>query len=138
MQLVRLPNALGAINETMLLGDAVIAPKGRQVFVSGQVSVDDDLNVVHDTLDAQMAQCYANLDKLLTQAGAEFRNVLQLMMFVHKDAALPGDQLFDIIKRLNLKHNPEGRPSCTAVYVEGLALDGLLMELQAVAVIPDP
>lgn len=137
MQIIRLPNALGDTNEQLLLGDAVIAPKGRLVFVSGQVSVNDALEVVGTTLQEQMAQCYANVDRVLTQAESSFQHAVQLMMFIHKQCKMDASDLFALITTLNRKYNPDGRPSCTAVYVEALALEGLLLELQVVAVIPD-
>ncbi|WP_421717984.1 RidA family protein [Algiphilus sp.] len=131
-----MPNALGKANDDMGLGDAVIVSAPRTLYVSGQVSVNEDLEIVGTTLPEQMRQAYKNVAAVLDQAGARFQDVVQMQMFIDKTAAVKGADFFKIIEDCNREFNPEGRPACTGVFVDSLAIDGLLIEVQVIAAMP--
>ena len=56
---------------------------GDTIYLSGQVSHDDQGNIVGlGDMEAQMRQAYANVEKVLAQYGATFDNVVDELLFV--------------------------------------------------------
>jgi 2-iminobutanoate/2-iminopropanoate deaminase len=56
---------------------------GDTVYVSGQVSHDDNGNIVGPgNMEAQMRQAYANIRKVLAQYGATMDNIVDEILFV--------------------------------------------------------
>jgi 2-iminobutanoate/2-iminopropanoate deaminase len=109
--------------------DAVRA--GQLVFVSGCVPVDAEGQLVGGAdVVAQARQVFANMSAILTAAGADFGDVVKVTVY-----------LTDIDDRPRI--NPvrqevfgPARPASTLVEVSGLAIPGALIEVDAVAVVP--
>jgi 2-iminobutanoate/2-iminopropanoate deaminase len=109
--------------------DAVRA--GDLLFVSGCVAVDEHGDVVGEgDVVAQARQVFANIGLVLAAAGATFADVAKVTTF-----------LVDIDDRTRI--NPvrqevfgEARPASTLVEVSALVLPELLIEVEAVAVLP--
>jgi 2-iminobutanoate/2-iminopropanoate deaminase len=56
---------------------------GDTIYVSGQVSHDDDGNIVgRGDMEAQMRQAYSNIKKLLAHYGATMENIVDEILFV--------------------------------------------------------
>jgi 2-iminobutanoate/2-iminopropanoate deaminase len=56
---------------------------GDTIYVSGQVSHDDDGNIVgQGHMEAQMRQAYANIQKLLAKYGTTMENIVDEIIFV--------------------------------------------------------
>jgi enamine deaminase RidA (YjgF/YER057c/UK114 family) len=112
---------------------AVRAGSTRTIYVSGQVSVDADNNVVgHGDLAQQAEVALENLSKALAAAGATPADVVRLGIYI-KD--YQRDQA-DIISAALRKRFVAGRmPASTWLGVASLALDELLIEIDATAVI---
>jgi len=109
--------------------------RGKLIFVSGQVSWDDKGKVVHaGDLRAQTRQTFENVKTALAAAGATFDNVLKFTIYVvNLDRAK-----WKIVGEERAKYiNPERAPASTMVGVPGLVLEDLLVEVEAIAVIPD-
>ena len=61
----------------------VTSTGGKTIYVSGQVSVDEHGQVVgKGDLKAQTEQTFANLEVALTAAGASFRDVVKMNLYV--------------------------------------------------------
>ena len=109
----------------------VVAGTGRLVSISGQVAFDESGQLVgRDDPEAQARQVFENLRRCLAAAGATFDHVIKLTYFVTDLASMNAirrvrDELID----------PSRLPSSSAVRVAGLVLPGLLMEIEALAVI---
>src|SRR5215213_6451142 len=59
------------------------AKVGDTIYVSGQVSHDEEGNIVGlKDIDAQMRQAYTNIQKVLAQYGATMDNVVDEVLFV--------------------------------------------------------
>ena len=109
--------------------DAVRA--GRLLFVSGCVPVDGAGALVGgDDVVAQARQVFRNVGDVLAAAGASFRDVVKITVF-----------LTDIDDRAAV--NPvrrevfgDARPASTLVEVSRLAVPGAKLEVEAVAVLP--
>jgi len=112
----------------------VVTATGRQVFVSGQVALDEDGKLVGegDAL-AQARQAFGNIARCLAAAGAGLEHLVKVTVFVTDIAHLAGvrtawDELLD----------PRHAPASSAVQVAGLFRPDLLLEIEAYAIVPEP
>jgi enamine deaminase RidA (YjgF/YER057c/UK114 family) len=102
-------------------------------LLSGQVSVDAGNNVVgHGDLARQAQIALENLSKALAAAGATPGDVVRLGIYV-KD--YKQDQAAVISKALRHTFVAERMPTSTWLGVSSLALDEILIEIEATAVI---
>lgn len=111
----------------------VVAPATKVVTISGQISTDTEGKVVHKgDLKAQTERVFENLRIALSAAGATFDDVVDTTIFVvnfkHED--LPA--IREVRARYLPSRNP---PASTLIGVTGLALEGLLIEIEATAVL---
>ena len=107
---------------------------GKQVFVSGQVSLDAEGNLVgKGDLKTQTEMVFENLRKALAAAGATPQDIVKLTTYVvgfkPSDLAI----LRDVRSRA---FGDTALPASTLVGVQALARDGLLVEIEAIAVVP--
>lgn len=110
----------------------VVAAGSKIIYVSGQVPVDGDGNIVGDDLASQAEQVFKNLQTCLAAAGATFADVTKTMTFVVDFK--PEHRA--IIGEVREKFLPPGnRPASTLLGVQALARPGLLIEIEATAVI---
>ena len=107
----------------------VTAP-ARVVYIAGQLGVDRDGKVVGD-FRRQAAQTFENLKTALAAVGAEFRHVVKLNNYLVDRAYLP---TFREVRDGYLAEND--RPASTTIAISGLAREGALIEIEAVAVLP--
>jgi enamine deaminase RidA (YjgF/YER057c/UK114 family) len=110
----------------------VLAARGsRLVLVAGQISVDRDGRVVAPgDLAAQTRQVFENLRAALAAAGATFDDVVKLNYYV---VGFRPDQLATI-REVRGRYLPaDAPPAATLVGVTALAMDGLLIEVEATA-----
>jgi enamine deaminase RidA (YjgF/YER057c/UK114 family) len=107
----------------------VTAP-GRIVYIAGQLGVDRDGKVVGD-FRRQAVQTFENLKTALAAVGAQFRHVVKLNNYLVDRAHLP---TFREVRDSYLAEND--RPASTTIAISGLAREGALIEIEAVAVLP--
>ena len=111
---------------------AVSVPAGRLVFVSGQVAWDADERLVATDLPGQAAAAMANLQRALAAAGAELRHVTALRIYIVGE---PPDTS-GVSAALRASFPVREGPAATWIRVSGLEGDGLLVEIEATAVVP--
>jgi len=112
---------------------AVEARGNRTIYISGQVALDRQGNVVGPgDMSAQAEQVFKNLQAALAAAGASFDDVVKLGFFV-----VDISQMQAVREVRNRFLNPERLPASTAVEVKGLVRKELLVEVEAVAVLAD-
>jgi len=105
----------------------------RTIYVSGQVSVDPHNNIVGvGDLSRQAEVALQNLSKALAAGGATPADVVRLGIYV-KD--YQRDQAAVISSALRKTFVAGRMPTSTWLGVSSLALDGLLIEIEATAVI---
>ena len=107
----------------------VTAP-GRIVYIAGQLGVDGDDKVVGD-FRRQAVQTFENLKTALAAVGAQFRHVVKFNNYLVDRAHLP---TFREVRDGYLAEND--RPASTTIAISGLAREGALIEIEAVAVLP--
>ncbi|MGH3496983.1 MAG: RidA family protein [Nocardioidaceae bacterium] len=100
------------------------------VQLSGQVSVDADGNLAGaDDFDAQARQCFDNLITVLDQAHATLADVVKFTVYLTDITRLPD------YGRIKAGHIQGQQPASTAIEVAALAIPGLMIELDATAVL---
>jgi reactive intermediate/imine deaminase len=107
----------------------VDAPAGRIVYVSGQVPLDENGELVGPgDLDAQVRQVFENLSRALEAAGASWSEVVKLNYFVRDVSRL------ESVRTIRNEYvDTERPPASTLVEVSGLFRDDVLIEIDAVA-----
>jgi enamine deaminase RidA (YjgF/YER057c/UK114 family) len=105
---------------------------GRPVYIAGQVALDPTGELVgRGDLRAQARQVFENLRVALESVGAGFDQVVKLNVYLLDATQLP------VVREVRNEYvNTTRPPASTAVQVGGLALEGLLIEVEAVAVVP--
>jgi enamine deaminase RidA (YjgF/YER057c/UK114 family) len=107
----------------------VTAP-ARIVYIAGQLGVDRDGKVVGE-FRQQAVQTFENLKTALAAVGADFRHVVKLNNYLVDRAHLP---TFREVRDSYLAE--KDRPASTTIAISGLAREGALIEIEAVAMVP--
>jgi 2-iminobutanoate/2-iminopropanoate deaminase len=109
---------------------AVVVPLGDRsmVFVSGEVGRDASGKVVAGSFDAEVRQCFANLEFALQRAGAGFKDVVRITAYVKDLADYP------VYAQIRNEIFGAEWPASASVGVSDLLL-GARIEIDAVAVV---
>jgi enamine deaminase RidA (YjgF/YER057c/UK114 family) len=111
----------------------VEARGGRTLYVSGQIALDEDGNLVGPgDFGAQVVQVFENLKARLEEGGATFKDAVKLNYYL-TDASDP-KTLRDTRNRYL---NVEQPPASTLVVVKQLFREEFLVEIEAVAAVGD-
>ena len=105
---------------------------GQTIYLAGQIALDASRNLVgRDDFRAQAVQVFENIKTALAAVGADFSHVGKLNYYLLDRTQAP---LLREVRDLYV--NIETPPASTLVEVSGLALEGLLLEIEAIAVLP--
>ena len=109
---------------------AVIA-QGRTLYVAGQVPIDADGEVVGADAATQARQVLSNLAAVLEAASATLADVVKTTVYLtnRDDRAAVGE-----VRRAHFAGDP---PANTLVVVASLADPRYLVEIEAIATLPD-
>ena len=106
---------------------------GKMVFISGQVAVDKDGKLVGPgDLETQIRQAASNLKLALEAAGATAADIVKTNTYIvnYKQAD------YSALREARAELFPSGEPpASTLVGVTSLAVDGLMVEMEAIAVV---
>jgi enamine deaminase RidA (YjgF/YER057c/UK114 family) len=107
---------------------------GNQIHVSGQVAFDASGAIIGpDDPKLQAEQCFRNIAELLAAGGATAADVVSLRCFL-----VDGDHYPGYAEAKNgFLADVAVPPAGTAVIVAGLLVPGLLMEIEAVAIVEE-
>lgn len=110
--------------------DAVRA--GGLLFVSGIVPVDAEGKLVGEGDVAEQArQVFRNMKLVLEAAGCGFDDIVKVVHYLLNVGDRPA------INPVRMEFFGDARPASTLVEVSALAIPGALLEIEAVAAIPD-
>jgi enamine deaminase RidA (YjgF/YER057c/UK114 family) len=125
--------------------DTLLAPRGythvvsvegarKMIFVAGQVAVDKAGKLVGaGDLPAQARQAAANVKQALAAAGATPANIVKMNAYIvnYKQSD------YSAMREARSVLFPEGTnpPASTLVGVTALAVDGLMIEIEAIAMV---
>ena len=111
----------------------VVAPQGRRVVISGQVSLDSHGNLIgKDDFEKQCIQVHENITKALAALGLTFDDVIRTDNYITDRKYLP--LLRKVRANYIYKDHP---PASTLLVVDGLFLPELMVEVSVEAILPD-
>ena len=127
---IRMLRAPGLMEPISHFSDAVIA--GRTLYVSGLVATNEAGEVIGagDVVE-QTRQIFRNLKSILDAAGAKPADVAKVTIFMRDVAQRP------LINPIRQEFFGPHRPASTLVEISRLVRDDLLLEIEAVAQLPD-
>jgi 2-iminobutanoate/2-iminopropanoate deaminase len=106
------------------------APAGRTVYVSGQVSMDAEGNVVGEgDIKLQTETVLEHVKAVLGEAGGGMDDVVKVTVFITDMG------LYDEIHEVRRRYFEEPFPASSMVEVSALIDPRLLIEIEAVAVV---
>ena len=127
LKTLRVPGLMEPISH---FSDAVIA--GKTLYVSGLVATDQKGSVVGTgDIVEQTRQIFRNLERILGAAGASPSDVAKVTIFMRDVTQRP------LINPVRQEFFGPHRPASTLVEVSRLVRDELLLEIEAVALLPD-
>jgi enamine deaminase RidA (YjgF/YER057c/UK114 family) len=102
---------------------------GRLVYIAGQLGIDRSGQVVGD-FRAQAVQTFENLKSALAAVGGSFQDVVKVNNYLIDMKDLP------VFREVRNSYLGEGDlPASTTIAIAGLAREGALLEVEAVAVL---
>jgi enamine deaminase RidA (YjgF/YER057c/UK114 family) len=102
----------------------------RLVYIAGQLGLDSDGKLSSD-FRLQAVQTFENLKAALAAVGAQFQHVVKFNNYLLDTKYLP---VFSQVRDSYLQDR--NRPASTTIAISGLAREGALLEIEAVAVLP--
>jgi aminoacrylate peracid reductase len=106
--------------------------RGNLLFISGTTATDDEGNLVGEgDIVAQTRQIFRRIGKILEAAGASFDDIVMTTDYITTTEGYRGTAE---VRREFFKN---GFPAATGVIVAGLLRPGALIEIDAIAVVPD-
>jgi enamine deaminase RidA (YjgF/YER057c/UK114 family) len=122
------------VNKPKAYSQVVKVNNGTMIFTSGVVADDAAGNIVgKGDLKAQVKQAFENLKIILAAAGAGFNDVVKMTYYV---VNYKPEQIL-LIREIRAGYLPaENPPASTLVGVAALFHADVLIEIEAVAVIP--
>ena len=107
-----------------------VVKAGNTVYISGQVSVDAQGNLVgRGDFAAQAAQVWENLGLALASVGASYQHLVKTSVF------LTDGRFRDGYAEVRTRYLGAAAPASTLLVVAGLASPDYLIELEGVAVL---
>jgi enamine deaminase RidA (YjgF/YER057c/UK114 family) len=102
----------------------------RLVYIAGQLGLDRDGKLSSD-FRLQAVQAFENLKAALAAVDAQFQHVVKLNNYLLDTKYLP------VFRQVRDSYLPDRNPpASTTIAISGLAREGALLEIEAVAVLP--
>ncbi len=106
--------------------------RGRTVYIAGQVAFDKSGNIVgKGDFAAQATQVFENLKLALAAAGATFDNLVKVTTFVTDLSQIQA------LREIRAKYYGKNAPASTLVQITQLASPAFMIEIEAIAVVPE-
>ena len=103
---------------------------GELVMCSGQAAIDEKGAIVGaGDFDAQLAQTFANITRVLAAAGSDLSKVVKVVIYLTDMSHFPK------IVEARQRYFTAPYPADTTVEVKGLALPELMVEIDVTAVV---
>lgn len=110
----------------------VVPANSRLVLIGGQNSVDKDGNLVDGDLGAQTTKALENLKLCLDAAGAGIQDLVKVSIYIVGDIDIrPGFEAW-----MKFAGQPTNPPLVTGLKVLALNRPGIIVEIEAMAVLP--
>jgi enamine deaminase RidA (YjgF/YER057c/UK114 family) len=127
---VRHINPDGLLRSPAFSQAVVVEQPAKTIYIGGQNGVDDSGTVVGPTVGEQAAQAYRNLATILASEGASLANIVHWTI-----AVVPGQSFADGVAAFQQVWDPADPPPAITVHVVAGLAPGVLVEIDAVAVV---
>jgi enamine deaminase RidA (YjgF/YER057c/UK114 family) len=105
----------------------------KHVFISGQVGVDAQKQLAGDGgFEAQTERAFENLGTALAGAGAAWKDVVKLTVYV---VSYEGARAAVIGRAIRSRFAPGELPACSLIGVQALAESRFAIEVEAIALV---
>lgn len=98
------------------------------LFIAGQAGIDESGQIM-EGLEAQVKQAFENIRRIVTDAGGSMANVVRITSYLRDMKAL------DVYTKIVSEFFAGNLAAATVVEVKALALEPLLVEVDAIAVL---
>lgn len=111
----------------------VVSGHVKTVYIGGQNAVNEACKIEGD-LKTQVRQIFKNMDRLLEATGASAEHVVKWNILALEGT--PVEEAFAVYQETwgKVQKNP---PAITVAFVAGLGRPGALVEIEAIAVVPE-
>lgn len=107
---------------------------GDTIYLAGQVALDRQGRVIGENdLQAQARQIFENMRTVLNKAGANFSDVVRLTNYFTGELSEESNRAYWKVRQ---EYFGNHRPASTGVQVKSLIYPTLLLEVDAIAVLP--
>jgi reactive intermediate/imine deaminase len=104
---------------------------GKTIYISGQIALDKDGNVVGaGNMKAQAEQVFKNLQAALDAAGAKFSDVVKMNTYITDMEQAPA------VREVRARYFGDTVPASTLVQVVHLARPEFMLEIEVIAAVP--
>jgi len=111
---------------------AVLVPAGPLLQISGQLPLDEHAQVVGAGIEEQVERVWLQIEGLLTSAGAGLADVFSVRAYT-----LDHTYVDAIVEARTRRFAGLTPPASALVVVAGLAVPGALVEIEALATVPE-
>ena len=102
----------------------------KLIFISGQAAISPEGQLVGaGDFEAQTQQVFENLREVLNSAGADFGSVVKITVYLTDVSKLRE------FAQIKARYIEGPQPASTAIGVTALALEGMMIEVEATAVV---
>ena len=110
-----------------------VTTPGRLIFIAGQTAINREGKLVSRDFHAQAMQVFENLKAALAAVGAGFNDVVKLNSYIIEAEHQP------ILREVRASYmkGADNLPASTSLCVRGFPRDGVLLEIEAIAVLPE-
>ena len=112
---------------------------GNLVFVGGQVALDEAGRVIAPgDVEVQTREVYRNIERVLNEAGGSLADIVKITSFLVYDGEPSGpafDGFWVRMATVRASFFPGDGPAGTGVIVRALVYPGLVIEVEAIAVL---
>ena len=99
------------------------------IFLAGMAAVNEKMEVSCTDIDDQVVDTFRNIEAQLAAAGATLEDIADMTVYM-KDIKAHGD----VVRRVRRELIPTAPPTSTMVGGADFTLDGLLVEIDVIAV----
>ena len=113
-----------------------ISARGRTIHLAGQIGWDNQARLVSDDLVAQIAQALRNIVDILACDGAGPEHIVNLVWWLgdRREYNARLGEIGQVYREIVGRHFP----AMSAIQIAGFVEDGVKVEIQATAVVPEP
>lgn len=107
---------------------------GNTLYLSGQIALGPDGKIVGDgDLTAQAHQCFENIRAILARAGGKMTDIVKLTTYFACELTEDTTAEYWAVRR---QYFGQYKPASTGVKIDALIYPNLLLEIEAIAVLP--